>query len=786
MPKHGKPTTAKELLDDFNVVLGVRFDPPQDLMTAAQDAINGCTQWTMRDKEERKSHLVALVNSKLKLNKERLQELLDAAAVHRLFPNYHDKAEILECLDYSDKCRFENWLIKNSSESELLGNFRPVTLGETLSGLHQLLATGTVNRSDARTCDLSERQTEILRSLFGSFVFHAFPTEAMHCHFNRQCNDEYKNDFFQHLIKYHGSSLRRDCALVFLRVDESLTRRCSPQELRDSLCGFIAKTYERLANHCVLAIEIEPFLEGSEDGQWRLFSDLVLYAEKHREVKLRTGYFRPAEIQSTTVAHIPELDTEAARFELANEGFFYRDCIVLSTEEVEKASKDSDKPGNILLLFDKNERDETVIPCPACRSMTVAGNSYPALGVRSWECRNPICPDRSAFDRGNRYSLSAIIKQEAIKSDADQIPEWSLRRWKLDVASGIDHDAVVDMLIRHFSLHGDTVVFVNGASSVEERHGRKVVHEVFDPSQGVRGEFENFQQSPLFRRFLLDKKAPKSASPNVFYQDDVATVIQGDCFDVLMSLPKNSIDGAVTSPPYYNAREYSTWPNIYCYLHDMYNAARGVFRVLKPGGYYVFNIFDYFDNENSVVFSAMGKKRMVLGAYIVNAFSRVGFELTGNVVWYKGEIEGKRNYNQGNRSPYYQVPLNCWEHCFVFRKPGDSPKQYTFPRILDAKPVFKMVRGENILGHTAPYPPAIPELLISRMSCGERVLDPYSGSMTTGRTAARHGINSTSVEMQVQYCELGVRLFEEEKAGITASNGKRAVADSPQSYLPGF
>src|SRR5215213_9293544 len=114
----------------------------------------------------------------------------------------------------------------------------------------------------------------------------------------------------------------------------------------------------------------------------------------------------------------------------------------------------------------------------------------------------------------------------------------------------------------------------------------------------------------------------------------------GGCFEVLSRLEESSIDGAVTSPPYYNARSYATWPNIYCYLFDMYNAARQVYRVLAPGALYLFNIFDYFDNERNIVMSAMGKKRMILSAYITNIFRRIGFSLHGNVVWYKGEIEG--------------------------------------------------------------------------------------------------------------------------------------------------
>jgi hypothetical protein len=186
-------------------------------------------------------------------------------------------------------------------------------------------------------------------------------------------------------------------------------------------------------------------------------------------------------------------------------------------------------------------------------------------------------------------------------------------------------------------------------------------------------------------------------------------VYQGDCFEILSEMPESSIDGAVTSPPYYNARSYSEWPNIYCYLFDIDNSARQVFRALKPGSLYLFNVFDYFDNENNLALSAMGKKRMILGAYVVNLFRRVGFEIRGNVVWCKGEIEGKRNFNQGNRSPYYQFPFNCWEHVLVFRKPGGGCRTYHFPKILAAKPVIKMVRGKNVLGHSAPFPPAIPK-----------------------------------------------------------------------------
>lgn len=777
MTKRANKADARDLLRHFNASLGVDFSAPADLIDAAEAAIEGCSEWRIHGENERCRRLIALVNAKLKLNKASLQAFLDAAAKSRVFPNYHDKLEISECLDLEDGVRFRRWLERTGYAKSLLPHFTPMTSDRSLEHLHDLLRTGVVNRSDARTCDVSERRTEILRALFGSYVFHSFPTEAMHRHFNPECQKTYEEDYYKHLLRFYPQALHRDCALIYLRLTSDTVDELSEAKLRDTVCTFIRDSYNRLANHCVLAIQIPPFRDvHGEDGQWSLFSDVVLYAEKHREVPLQTGYFRPDEIEATTAGHIARLKTAEVRFDLSNEGFFFRDCFILADSQ-----NRHHKSGEILLLFDKNQRDETVIPCPACRSDDVAGNSYPALGIRSWECRNPICPERSAFDRGCRYSLSAIIKQEAIKSEADKIPDWSLKRWKLDVVSDIDANAISDMLVRHYSLHNDTVVFVNAESHPEKLLGRKIIHEVFDPAIMVNGLSRKFQSSAFFRRFVVERDVRTNTRPvPVPHHVPDAIVFNGDCFDVLSALEESSIDGAVTSPPYYNARSYSTWPNIYCYLYDMYNAARQVYRTLKPGAYYLFNIFDYFDNENSIVFSAMGKKRMILGAYIVNLFRRIGFEIHGNAAWYKGEIEGKRNYNQGNRSPYYQAPLNCWEHCFVFRKPGNTVRAFRFPAILDAKPVYKMVRGENVLGHTAPFPPDIPAMVISQMPRGSCILDPFSGSMTTGRTANRYGVKSISVEMLKEYCDLGIRLLAEECG--EGGNRRQIPGLHPTSY----
>jgi DNA modification methylase len=273
---------------------------------------------------------------------------------------------------------------------------------------------------------------------------------------------------------------------------------------------------------------------------------------------------------------------------------------------------------------------------------------------------------------------------------------------------------------------------------------------------------DRFFESSYFQRFVINRPSNGFSAPHVAEQQALTTAYLGDSFEVLSSLSECSVDGAVTSPPYYNAREYSQWPNIYTYLYDMYNIARQVFRVLRPGAYYLFNIFDYFDNENNVSLSAMGEKRMILGAYTLDLFRRIGFVCSGNIVWDKGDIEGKRGFNNGNFSPYYQAPFNCWEHIFVFRKPttGDI-EELSFPQVLRRKPVIKMVRGTNTHGHTAPFPTAIPDLLTSQLRPGSSVLDPFAGSMTTAAAAEANGIFCYCIEKNPEYFELGLQKLRE-------------------------
>jgi DNA modification methylase len=185
----------------------------------------------------------------------------------------------------------------------------------------------------------------------------------------------------------------------------------------------------------------------------------------------------------------------------------------------------------------------------------------------------------------------------------------------------------------------------------------------------------------------------------------------------------------------------------------MANIHAEVFRTLKDGALYFFNIFDYFDNEMIITFSDMGKKRIALSAHFVRLFEDMGMKLAGCLVWDKGDVEGKRSFNAGNSSPFYQSPLNCWEHVLVFEKSATVSKSYN--SVHKIRPVIKMVRGRNTYGHTAPFPFELPQVCLEDLEPRGTVLDPFSGSGTTARAAISLGHKCVLIELDAEYAKLG-------------------------------
>lgn len=156
-------------------------------------------------------------------------------------------------------------------------------------------------------------------------------------------------------------------------------------------------------------------------------------------------------------------------------------------------------------------------------------------------------------------------------------------------------------------------------------------------------------------------------------------IIWGDALKTLKSMKPESVHVMVTSPPYYNAREYSQWTNLESYLNDMRKIVRESFRVLDNHRVFVFNVGDIFDNDNLVTSSVWGKRRLPLGAYFIKIFEEEGFTFVDDIIWDKGEVQSSRHMNGSKPYPFYQYPINSYEHILVFHKHRLDKTRYPCP-----------------------------------------------------------------------------------------------------------
>jgi DNA modification methylase len=88
-----------------------------------------------------------------------------------------------------------------------------------------------------------------------------------------------------------------------------------------------------------------------------------------------------------------------------------------------------------------------------------------------------------------------------------------------------------------------------------------------------------------------------------FYSDDWLTLYGGDCREVLASLPANSVDCVVTSPPYWGLRDYGNEGQLGLertpeeYVANMVAVFAEVRRVLKPSGTCWLNLGDSYSTH---------------------------------------------------------------------------------------------------------------------------------------------------------------------------------------------
>lgn len=286
------------------------------------------------------------------------------------------------------------------------------------------------------------------------------------------------------------------------------------------------------------------------------------------------------------------------------------------------------------------------------------------------------------------------------------------------------------------------------------------------------------------------KRPTNSASrevPSVPSEASSHRIVLGDA-RALGFIPDESIHLVVTSPPYFDLKQYAAdapgqMGEIHDYeqfLDELDTVWRECHRVLVPGG------------RICCVVGAVTISRRAGGRHYVlplpsdiQVRSRaIGLDNLTPIIWLKvsnivleasvsSRFLGKPNLPNG-------VIKNDFETIVMLRKPGGyrkpTPEMEAASRISNEEyfkwftPIWSDITGASTREHPAPFPVALAYRLIRMFSfVGDTVLDPFLGTGTTTRAALVAGRNSIGVEVEPSYIELAQKKLAERPFGVEIS-----------------
>ena len=296
---------------------------------------------------------------------------------------------------------------------------------------------------------------------------------------------------------------------------------------------------------------------------------------------------------------------------------------------------------------------------------------------------------------------------------------------------------------------------------------------------------------------------------SLYYRDPEISLYLGDTLEVLGGMPDESVDCAVTSPPYFGLRnygvdgQYGLEPTPDDYAKTLRTVFHEMRRVLAKDGTFWLNLGDSYSGSGKgawankdvqkevyvpdpgtvTVYRGLPAKNMIgIPWRVAFALQDDGWLLRNDIIWHK--TNAMPSSVQDRLSSKY-------EHLFLFSK----SKRYHFD--LDAIKVpstsdpsrngRNALRGQKAIraagpnsgqygplknpgdvwtiatqpfpeAHFATFPVELPRrCILAGCRHGGTVLDPFSGSGTTGKAAVESGRRFVGIDISPEYLNLSLK-----------------------------
>lgn len=295
-------------------------------------------------------------------------------------------------------------------------------------------------------------------------------------------------------------------------------------------------------------------------------------------------------------------------------------------------------------------------------------------------------------------------------------------------------------------------------------------------------------------------------------------IIQGDCREVLKTLPDESVQCCVTSPPYWGLRDYSVDSQFGLehtpeeYVTNMVQVFREVRRVLRNDGTLWLNLGDSYscggrgggmkgedgEKQRSNAGTLLGPKKAPPGLKpkdlvgipwrVAFALQSDGWYIRSDIIWHKPNPMPESVTDRPTKSHEYIFLLTKQERYFYdaeaikesavtnphnsgyvdgekyavgpMNRNGHSQREdpdrvWAQDGTRNKRSVWTIPTTPYRDAHFATYPPdLIKPCILAGTSPGDTVIDPFSGSGTTGMVSIELGRSAILIELNPEYVKL--------------------------------
>lgn len=255
-------------------------------------------------------------------------------------------------------------------------------------------------------------------------------------------------------------------------------------------------------------------------------------------------------------------------------------------------------------------------------------------------------------------------------------------------------------------------------------------------------------------------------------------ILLGNCVETIKTIESNSIQCCITSPPYYNLRDYGHPDQIGLektpeeYIDNLVKVFNEIYRVLKDDGVLWINLSDTYKDKN------------LIGIPWKTAFKLQsnGWYLRQDIIWNKPSSMPESITDRCTRSHEYIFLLSKSKKYYYdnesIKEPSKTYDNYNRDRdqtrlnntpgrtkmkglvrnnyeMKNKRSVWTIATKPYTKSHFATYPIELIEpCVLAGTKKGDIIIDPFAGSGTTGEAALKYFRKSILCEINESYIPL--------------------------------